>query len=254
MRAAVPALAAVLFACYAAAHAQTPADADDAKIWAGVYTAEQAQRGKGIYEAYCTRCHGLNLLGGRQGGVGGPALKDANFWVSWERAPLSTLYSKIQRTMPLDSPASLRTDDYTDVVAYILAENTFPSGKTDLPATGLDAIRIARRAGETAEVPNFSLVQAVGCLTGADGKWMLTGATAPTLTRSEASDAASLAAAAKSSPGTSRLRLIGSGHLAPEKSRNQRVEVRGLVDKSVADDLRLDVLSLKSAGVACAPE
>jgi len=251
MRPAVVALAASLIACCAAVSAQSPADADDARIWAGVYTAEQAQRGKGIYEAYCTRCHGLNLLGGRQGGVGGPALKDGNFWVSWERAPLSTLYSKIQRTMPLDSPASLRTDDYTDVVAFILAENAFPNGPTDLPATGLDAIRIARRAGEAAEVPNFALVQAVGCLTGADGKWLLTQATSPSLTRSEASDAASLAAAAKSSPGTSRLRLIGAGHLAPEKSLNQRVEVRGLLDKGVADDVRLDVLSLKSAGVTC---
>ena len=251
MRPAVPAFAAVVFACYAAVHAQTPADADEARIWTGVYTAEQAQRGKGIYEAYCTRCHGLNLLGGRQGGVGGPALKDANFWVSWERAPLSTLYGKIERTMPLDSPASLRTDDYTDVVAYILAENAFPSGKADLPATGLDGIRIARRAGETAEVPNFSLVQVVGCLTGTGGKWTLTQATSPTLTRSEASDAASLAAAAKSSPGTSRLRLIGAGHLTPEQSREQRVEVRGLLDKSVADDVRLDVLSLKAVGSSC---
>jgi len=103
-------------------HAQTVQD-DDAKIYSGVYTAEQAQRGQKAYEAFCTRCHGLNLLGGRNGAGGGPALKDTNFWVSWERTPLSGLLSKIQRTMPLDSPGSLRDDDYTDLLAFILSRN-----------------------------------------------------------------------------------------------------------------------------------
>ena len=232
-------------------HAQAPADADDARIWAGVYTTEQAQRGKNIYEAYCTRCHGLNLLGGRQGGVGGPALKDANFWVSWERAPLSTLYSKVQRTMPLDSPASLREDDYTDVVAFMLAENTFPAGKTPLPPTGLDNIRIARRAGEATEVPNFALVQVVGCLTaGANKSWTLTQSTAPVLTRSEAPDAASLAQARALPAGSAQVRLIGTSQFKPETSAGQRVEVRGLLDKST-NDVRVDILSLKSVGSSC---
>jgi mono/diheme cytochrome c family protein len=230
--------------------AQTPAD-DDAKIWAGVYTSEQAARGKNIYEAYCTRCHGLNLLGGRQGGVGGPALKDTNFWVSWERQPLSALYGKIQRTMPADSPASLREDDYTDVTAYMLAENAFPSGKANLPANGLDAIRIARRPGEASEVPDFSLVQVVGCLTARpDHRWVLTQASEPALTRDEAASAAELAESVQRPAGTTTLALIGAGQFKAEAMAGRRVEARGLLNKD-AEQARLDLLSLKSVGPAC---
>jgi mono/diheme cytochrome c family protein len=230
--------------------AQAPAD-DDAKIWSGVYSSEQAERGKNIYEAYCTRCHGLNLLGGRQGGVGGPALKDSNFWVSWERQPLSTLYGKIQRTMPADSPASLREDDYTDVMAYVLSENAFPSGKTSLPASGLDAIRIARRPGEASEVPDFSLVQVIGCLTPRpDQQWALTRASDPALTRDEEPSPAMLSEAAKRPAGTATVALIGAAPFKAATLAGQRVEARGLLNKDAREG-RLDLLSLKSVGTAC---
>jgi mono/diheme cytochrome c family protein len=242
-----------LSAVTTAVRAQVPADADDTKIWAGIFTDAQATRGKSVYEAYCTRCHGLNLLGGRQGGVGGPALKDANFWVSWERAPLSALFGTIQRTMPQDSPASLRQDDYIDVLAYMLAENKFPSGTADLPANGLETVRIARRAGEATEVPDFALVQVVGCLTAGPNKtWALSRATAPLLTRDETPSAASLATAASQPPGSAQVRLVGATPFKPETSVGQRVEARGLLSKGTGDSSnRIDVLSLKPLGASC---
>ena len=42
--------------------------------------------------------------------------------------------------MPLDSPASLRTDDYADLVAYILSGNTFPAGKGEIPFFMYDTV------------------------------------------------------------------------------------------------------------------
>lgn len=235
-----------------AVRAQQAASDEETKIWTGVYTEAQAARGKNIYEAYCTRCHGLNLLGGRQGGVGGPALKDNNFWVSWERAPLAALYGKTSRTMPADSPASLREDDYTDVVAFLLSENKFPAGKVDLPPTGLDAIRIVRKAGETSEIPDFALVQVVGCLTpGSNQTWTLTQATDPLLTRDDMSTPQSLAAAARQPAGKNEVRLISAGQHKPQALAGQRVEARGLLNKDPRQG-RLDVLSLKSIGASCA--
>ena len=149
-------------------HAQA-AQADDAKIWAGVYTAEQAQRGQKAYEAFCTRCHGLDLLGSKNAGSG-PALKDANFWVSWERAPLSSILSKIQRTMPYDSPGSLRDDDYTDLLSFILSKNAFPAGKAELAPTDRggyprDAARRHRERGSEFRARAGCRVSDEGCRT-----------------------------------------------------------------------------------------
>jgi mono/diheme cytochrome c family protein len=231
-------------------HAQS-AQSDDAKIWAGVFSAEQSQRGQKAYEAFCTRCHGLNLLGGRAGAGGGPSLKDANFWLDWERAPLSSLLSKIQRTMPLDSPGSLRDDDYTDLLSFILSQNSFPSGTTELVAAAVADVRIVRPVGTAAEVPNFALVQVVGCLTpGPDNGWILTSATAPQTTRDDAPNAAAITDAARRPLGSAQLRLIGASHFRPEASTGTRVEARGLVSKAT-DDMRLDLLSLRTVAASC---
>ncbi|MBI4265286.1 MAG: c-type cytochrome [Acidobacteria bacterium] len=227
------------------------AQGEDLKIWQGVYAAEQAERGQTIYEAYCTRCHGLNLLGGRQGNAGGPALKDTNFWLNWERAPLSSLYSKISRTMPLDSPASLRDNDYTDVLSYILRENAFPAGSAELNPVGLDAFRIVRKDGTTSDAPDFSLVQVVGCLVqGPNDSWIVTRGTAPLVTREETSSASSLSDAASRVLGPNTFRLIGVRHLKPEAQLGSRIEIRGLINRTPNDE-RIDVLALQVISPAC---
>jgi hypothetical protein len=205
-----------------------------------------------MYEAYCTRCHGLNLLGGRQGNGGGPALKDANFWLNWERAPLASLYSKISRTMPLDAPASLRDDDYLDLLGFILRENAFPAGSSELKPGAMDAFRIVKKDGTASEAPDFSLVQVVGCLVeGQNGTWLLTRTTPPQVTRDEVSGDASLADAATRALGSGTLRLIGARHFQPETQSGKRVEARGLINR-VPGDERLDVLSVRSVGAGCA--
>ena len=232
-------------------HAQA-AQADDAKIWAGVYTAEQAQRGQKAYEAFCTRCHGLDLLGSKNAGSG-PALKDANFWVSWERAPLSSILSKIQRTMPLRFPRfAPRRRLHGSAVVHPVQERISrrQSGTGSRPPWRISAS--TRPVGTASEVPNFALVQVVGCLTkGADSSWVLTSATAPQVTRSETSDAAAIKDAAARPLGSAQVRLIGAGHFKPEPSTGQRVEARGLLNKG-SDDARLDLLSLQAVSASCA--
>src|SRR5438128_9063223 len=52
----------------------------DRKIWDGVFTAEQAARGKPRFDASCSRCHNVELLGSQRG----PALKGNAFWSKYE--------------------------------------------------------------------------------------------------------------------------------------------------------------------------
>lgn len=234
-------------------HAQAPAPADpDTKIWQGVYTSAQAARGKTVYEAYCTRCHGIDMVGGRQGGAGGPALVGDNFWLDWERSSLGSLYSKISKTMPNDSPGSLRSDDYADLLAYILSGNTFPAGTADIPAdgSGLDVVRIVRKAGDVAEASNFSLVQVVGCLAPGPGTALtLTRSTPPIPTREERPSAAALKDAESRELGGDTVRLIGAARYA-QANAGRKVEARGLLNRT-GSETRLDVLSLSAVGERC---
>ena len=54
------------------------------KIWDGVFTAEQARRGKGEYDQTCSRCHNLALIGSERG----PAIKGSTFLSQWEKGTL----------------------------------------------------------------------------------------------------------------------------------------------------------------------
>jgi S-disulfanyl-L-cysteine oxidoreductase SoxD len=95
----------------------------------GVFTDEQATRGADVYAATCGRCHGKQLEGGEEA----PALAGQNFMSSWKGSTVGDLVSRARRTMPDDDPGSLTLQQYTDVVAYVLRQNHYPAGKTELP-------------------------------------------------------------------------------------------------------------------------
>ena len=71
------------------------AQAPPPRIWQGVYTAEQAARGKSVFETSCVRCHGIDLAG-----TSAPALKDDRFMATWGGENVSRLFGKIRDTMP----------------------------------------------------------------------------------------------------------------------------------------------------------
>jgi mono/diheme cytochrome c family protein len=93
----------------------------------GVYSSQQADRAKPIYEAECASCHGAAL----EGAVGGPLVGD-KFLANWSGRPLSNLVDKIEKTMPFDSPGSLSREQATDLTAYMLAVGKFPAGRAEL--------------------------------------------------------------------------------------------------------------------------
>ncbi len=96
----------------------------------GVFTSEQALRGKSGYDGVCARCHGA-LLNGSEGN--GPVLKGAAFLAHWDKDTLGSLFTKIRDTMPRDGAGTLTDEVKIQILAYILEQNGFPAGKTDLP-------------------------------------------------------------------------------------------------------------------------
>lgn len=97
----------------------------------GVYSTSQADQGHALYSKQCAMCHGATLAGAGQN----PPLSGDVFMQNWEGQTLADLYGKIQATMPATTPGSLKPDEVAQVIAYILRENKFPAGKTDLPSS-----------------------------------------------------------------------------------------------------------------------
>lgn len=95
----------------------------------GIYTKEQADRGRLLYEGACADCHGAQLEGGTS-----TALAGKEFIASWGKPSLTLddFYYIVRKTMPKDRAGSLPAEAYTDIVAFILQQNGFPAGEKAL--------------------------------------------------------------------------------------------------------------------------
>jgi S-disulfanyl-L-cysteine oxidoreductase SoxD len=113
-------------------------------VGAGVFTADQALRGKSGYDGVCARCHGVPLTGSQGNG---PPLKGAAFLAHWDKDTLGSLFTKIRDTMPQGAPGTLTDEVKLQILAYVLQQNGFPAGASDLPAdvNALEAIAIEPR-------------------------------------------------------------------------------------------------------------
>jgi len=98
-------------------------------VWSGVYSAQQAERGRETFEATCAACHRADLSG--RGPI--PALRGASFTDSRLGGTVGALYERIRTTMPPGRAESLSPEAYADVVAYLLSANAFPAGEAELP-------------------------------------------------------------------------------------------------------------------------
>lgn len=101
----------------------------------GVYTDAQATRGEATFQDQCASCH-----------APGEFTSD-DFLKKWTGKPLHELYSTVSETMPMDSPGTLKPQQYTDLVSYLLKLNKFPAGQEELNggADGLKAISFAKK-------------------------------------------------------------------------------------------------------------
>ncbi len=229
--------------------AQDPGERD---VWEGVYTADQAARGKAGFEASCGRCHNNALTGSERG----PALRGDEFWSRWEDDTLETLFVKIRDTMPAGGIETVTDEAKVDILTFILQSNDVPPGSEELfldPAV-LENIIVTRKGGGGARTAsNFSLVQMVGCLTqGPDGHWMLNRAGEPAVTRDETPDALALETARTHPLGDLQF-VLHSLHRSygADTHVGHKMEARGLIFRRPGES-RLNLTSLQMIDSSCA--
>jgi mono/diheme cytochrome c family protein len=217
------------------AAAQTPATKS---VWDGVYSGAQAERGNVAYRAACSGCHRGDLSG--QNGV----LIGTTFMNRWREDTLNSLFTNIKTTMPRNNPGILKEDMYVDIVSYILQQNSFPAGDTELRPDSLKTIQIVGKGGAEA-LPAGALAQTYGCITaGPDNTWLVTGATAPVRTRNpEKSSDEDLKKAQAAPAGDQSFKLIDAAFYHPERHKDERVEAKGFLMKEPADGLSLTSLT-----------
>jgi len=111
----------------------------------GVYTNDQATRGKTQYSQACANCHMDDLSGS---GQALPLAGDA-FTETWEGQSVGDLFDLIHNTMPQDKPGTLSPEVTVDVISYLLQFNKFPAGSAELKSdpAALKNILITKKAG-----------------------------------------------------------------------------------------------------------
>ncbi len=107
-------------------------------------TAQQASRGKAVYDGNCASCHGANLDNGQFG----PPLLGRAFKMHWASQSANALFTYIAAKMPPAAPGRLSDRAYSDVEAYILRANGVAIGSSELAPVRTQsdiAVRTANR-------------------------------------------------------------------------------------------------------------
>jgi mono/diheme cytochrome c family protein len=214
-------------------------------IWSGVYSDTQAARGEMEYGAHCASCHKDDLSGYQS------LLKGEHFMTEYREAPLFRLFDKMKTTMPRGAAGSLSDQQYIDIVSFVLKSNEFPSGADDLKAGDLQAVAVVGKSGAE-PVPNFSLVQVVGCLVHNDSNdtWVVTSATEPVRAPAPQSAPEELKAAAAKPLGSGSVELMTSFSQKPEAHQGHKVDARGFLIRRAAGD-RINVTGLETVAPDC---
>ncbi len=221
--------------------------ADGTSVWDGVYSVAQAERGKSGYESHCSFCHGNELSGGE-----GPPLSGDAFARQWMEDSVNSLFTKVQTTMPGDAPGSLSANEYIDLVAFLLQANGFPAGAEELKPQSdlLESIRIQGKNGP-APLPNFAMVQVIGCLTRtADDGWLLTDATEPVRSRGGGAPEGALKSLAAKPLGRLAFRLVDVAFHNPKLIEGHKVEAQGILMRQTSEN-HLNVTSLRTVASGC---
>ena len=216
-------------------------------VWDGVYTAEQAARGKVVYDSNCGACHLPDMSGSDEA----RPLAGERFMQDWREDTLHTLFVRIRNLMPFDEPATLTEEAYLDSVAYILEFNGFPPGDRELMTNGLEGIRIEGRDGP-AEVPSFALVEVVGCLAEDARGWLLTNSTRAVRTRDPSASTVGELSALGSRPTGTRTFGLMNVYPNPAEHAGHRMAVKGFLIRDPNGD-RINVSSLGMVAAACGP-
>ena len=209
----------------------------------GVYTVEQAARGREHYESRCERCHGSDLTGGA-----GRSLTGDVFMRDWIGLTLDSLFGRMQ-SMPPGAGESLADDSYVDIISYVLDRNGFPAGAEELSTGLLSGVRVEGEDGPDV-VPNYAMVWVVGCLSGSttDG-WLLVDASAEVRTVDPDSSTGAELVEVEAQPLGDQTFELMYVFPSPEEYAGHRVETKGLLIRGQTDSL--NVTSVQSLSPSC---
>lgn len=103
----------------------------------GPTTAGQlADAGKVVFASRCAKCHGASGQG-----ITGPVLVGTTNTLD-KYGTAQGLLDFIDRAMPLDAPASLSSQEYLQVVSFLLVQNNFISASSTLDASQLSSVAL----------------------------------------------------------------------------------------------------------------
>jgi PQQ-dependent dehydrogenase (methanol/ethanol family) len=94
------------------------------------FSTAQVAEGRWEYAQRCQVCHGAHLEG-----AGAPALRGTAFNAQWNGKKLSELYNYVHTNMPLGMGGTLPSQQYADIVAYVLARSGIAPGNEKLTPT-----------------------------------------------------------------------------------------------------------------------
>src|SRR5262245_18522794 len=225
--------------------AELRGQAPDNSVWRGVYTTAQAERGKAVYTRHCSRCHGEDLAGRRDYPLSGERFID-----HWEAHTLEHLFVLIRDSMPPDGINAVDPNDKRDIVAYVLQQNGFPAGTSELSqdVATLATLELERKSGPAA-AKTGSLVQVTGCLTlQGERDWILTNATEPEKTALPTPGTAARPQTRQIS-GTRQVALLNV-FPSPDRYRDHTMHATGFLMKK-GDGDAINVVSLEMIAASC---
>ena len=97
----------------------------------GVFTEEQAGRGKAVYDKSCVNCHNADFYRDRL--------------TRYENKSVGALFDSVSTTMPQDNVGGLLTSEYIDVLAYIFSITGSPAGNTELTSDNMSGINVTTK-------------------------------------------------------------------------------------------------------------
>jgi mono/diheme cytochrome c family protein len=88
----------------------------------GVFTSDQAERGKKLFQQTCTGCHTTAEHTGK------------SFESRWNGSTVGDLFDLVSNTMPENDPGGLKAEEYASILAFFLSESGYKEGTSELPS------------------------------------------------------------------------------------------------------------------------
>src|SRR5215469_13914390 len=119
----------VAFESPAKLHAQAPAGQGSGAVPPGeaLFTSAQAVAGKTAYARNCANCHGASVDDGNSA----PPLRGAAFLGKYAGKPAADLFTYVSTKMPPGNPGSLGGAEYARIIAWVLQQNGYATGRKE---------------------------------------------------------------------------------------------------------------------------